>query len=385
MDDDQQNPDALPEEDQEPKPDPNEEMYKFRDLLKTGLSNIAPTGDNLSFAYTTLNLAEKEILNLFGLLRGYPNLRYVNLSNNKLTSLESITELPHLISLNVSKNELTDISIFSDESKLPHLQHLNMSGNKLTKLAPLGLKRLRKLFLNENEITTCRHLKGHDNLEFLELQKNKLKNLKGIMNMSNLRQLNVSENEIEDFRHLINLPKLQRLNLNTNNIDKIQAPLPFLPLIEHIDIGGNKLPDLKEIQKLEKISVLKSLNAVGNPATDEFGDASKKELIMLLPKLQRINEDDVTADDRREALEELQERKNQEDEKKRQEEEERLAAEEEERRVAEEARLAAEEEARAAQEEERRLLEEAERAKKEAQGAEAGQPKEEGGDADEGS
>ncbi len=96
---------------------------------------------------------------------------------------------------------------------------LNLSTNKVNlsikikALNQLDLPFLKRLNLNENEISTCEDFNGHDSLEFIDLSKNKLKTLKGLCNMPKLTDLYLVENEIQSILELENLPSLLKLNL----------------------------------------------------------------------------------------------------------------------------------------------------------------------------
>ena len=72
-------PAQVPEEEAVP-----EEPKNFLKLeqIQSGLSQISRTHDGASYAYTSLNLEEKELEELGDLLRQYSHLRFINLSKN---------------------------------------------------------------------------------------------------------------------------------------------------------------------------------------------------------------------------------------------------------------------------------------------------------------
>jgi hypothetical protein len=125
--------DKVEEEDEETVKN-REAILKFQDDIRSGLSQISKTANNASYAYVRLNLAEKELERLYPPLLQYTQLRYLDLSGNQLSDVTVVTELRYLLSLNVSKNQLTSLAAFSpvaDEEILPFLQFLNLSGNKI--------------------------------------------------------------------------------------------------------------------------------------------------------------------------------------------------------------------------------------------------------------
>lgn len=92
---------------------------------------------------------------------------HIDLSTNALTDVSIVADFPNLVTLNVSKNQISDLSAFTSEEKLAKLQVLNISGNKIKELTQVALPALRRLNLSENEITTVRDWKGHSNLYVL--------------------------------------------------------------------------------------------------------------------------------------------------------------------------------------------------------------------------
>ena len=53
------------------------------------------------------------------------------MNTNALTDISIVADFPHLVTLNVSKNQIPNLSAFKAEDKLTKLQFLNVSGNKL--------------------------------------------------------------------------------------------------------------------------------------------------------------------------------------------------------------------------------------------------------------
>ena len=139
----------------------------------------------------------------------------------------------------------------------------------------------------------------------LELKKNKLLNCAGLGNMPALTTLNISENEITTLKALVNLPSLTTLNANTNKLESLDD-LPDLPSLETLDIGANAIEKPNELPKLATFKRLQVFIMAGNPWADEKGDDLKKELLIACDELniKKVNEDEVTAEDKTEAAEE---------------------------------------------------------------------------------
>lgn len=216
--------------------------------------------------------------------------------------------MQYLLSLNLSKNQIQTLQIFNpeaDEEILPNLQYLNLSGNKITSLEHLKLNRLRKLILNENEISSCENFEGHPTLQILELKTNKLKEVTGIKNCPNLTELYLDENELRNFKQLVDLPKLKLLSLNKNQIKKIKCPLPYLPSLYTLSLGENAFTRFTDLLSIQKIKTVYELNVAGNSLDVE--DA-KIEILIFLPYMTKVNEEEITKQDRDDAQKQLNER-----------------------------------------------------------------------------
>ena len=312
------------DEDGNPKPDPNIKKMEVLGILKQGLSNVSKTADNTGFAFIKLDAAEKELTDVYDLLQNFPHLRYINLSSNQLTSIGSIIHVPHLLTLNLSKNQITSLQPFTLPHTLTFLQFLDVSENQIKELDPINAPKLRKLNLNSNVIETCANFQGHPNLELLEIRKNKLKKLEGIRDMPALKEFYADENEIEDFSDLDNLPQLKILDLRANKITKLTSPMPKLDRLYDLNLGENQIEQINDLLLIKEIESVMSLNVAGNTFGDAVGDI-KKETIMLLPYLLKINDEEVTQQEVNDAIEEKlqrEEEKRQADEEKRREEEE---------------------------------------------------------------
>ena len=348
------------EEEKEPKPDPMEDRLKTRELIKNSLSQISKTASGSGYAYVNLSLAEKELLSLYDLMPNYPHLRYLNVANNKIKDLSSIKSLNFLIFLNASGNLLTDLEFLNEKGSLNYLQLVILSNNRIKKLTPIQAPKLRKLNLNGNRLEDLSEFRGHHALEVLEIRKNRLKTLEGLRDLHNLTELYAAENYLTTFKELKNLPQLKKLHLRGNQIQSLGFELPELPHLYHLNVRENRISDLKSIVSLMKYPTMLSLTMHQNPAIDEVGDGAKREILMILIYLNRVNKEEIQREDREEARNELKERKRIEEEKRKEAEEEERQRLQKEAEEAEERRKE-EEEARNAE----RLKEEANEEKNE--------------------
>ena len=130
-------------------------------------------------------------------------------------------------------------------------------------------KNLKKLKVNENEISDITPLKNLTKLEYLEIQRNRIVDLKPLSNLTNLTFLKLYNNLIEDITPLSNLTNLTGLDLHYNvtvegdELHKIiskgitdVSALKNLKKLTFLDISANRIEDVSIIKDLDKIEHL---------------------------------------------------------------------------------------------------------------------------------
>jgi len=135
-------------------------------------------------------------------LEPFVHLRFVDLSNNGLRTINSLTRLKFLLTLKLDSNELSSF----DLPPFPYLQSLRLSDNRIRSINGLEQPRLEILNLNrmcvccvflnffllllENQIESCAGLEQSKlpNLITLEMRQNRLTTTKGI-SLPNLKNL----------------------------------------------------------------------------------------------------------------------------------------------------------------------------------------------------
>ncbi|EDP24657.1 leucine-rich repeat domain-containing protein [Parvimonas micra] len=200
--------------------------------------------------------------------------------NQKVTveEMESLTEL----SIFLKEDGSAD---FSESAKYSILgKPTSLKGTKDFKFAVTrgmksikGLeyaKNLKKLKLNENEISDISPLKNLTKLEYLEIQRNRIVDVNPLKNLTNLKFLKLYNNLIEDIALLSNLTNLTGLDLHYNvtvggdeshkiiskGITDISA-LKNLKKLEFLDISANRIEDISILKNFDKI---KDLDFSGN-------------------------------------------------------------------------------------------------------------------------
>lgn len=154
-------------------------------------------------------------------------------------------------------------------------------------------KNLKKLKLNENEISDISPLKELTKLEYLEIQRNRIVDIKPLEKLTNLTFLKLYNNLIEDITPLSNLTNLTGLDLHYNvtvegdeshkkiskGITDISA-LKNLKNLTFLDISANRIEDvsiIKDLNKIEHLDIsgnrVKNYEGLGEYLAKRLGNA----------------------------------------------------------------------------------------------------------------
>jgi len=210
------------------------------------------------------------------------HLRRLNLDNNVLSDITSITKLKTLRELRANNNLLG--SITPDISKLSKLRLLYLDNNQLISL-PDSIGRLKSLCvlrLNNNNIESLpAAICSLHQLQVLELRANLLSSLpENIKELENLSKLDVSNNKLTSLpNELVKCNRLTHLSAHNNLLESIPTKFGQLSRLLTLNLRENRLNNLPaDIGKLTSLSEL---------------DLSHNELVVLpedLGKLTKLTE-----------------------------------------------------------------------------------------------
>ena len=181
-------------------------------------------------------------------LSGLTNLRFLSLADNMISDISDLSSLTKLFYLNLSDNSVPDILPLSG---LIWLSDLRLSGNGLSDMWALlpvlsSLPHLESLALSNNAITDISALAGFTNLYLLGLEGNAIADISALYALTNLLWLNLEDNAITDISTLAGLTELIWLYLSNNAISDI-SPLVAntgLGRRDTVDVRGNPLSSI---------------------------------------------------------------------------------------------------------------------------------------------
>ncbi|KAG9397552.1 Leucine Rich repeats (2 copies) [Carpediemonas membranifera] len=312
--------------------EPEQELIKLtKEIIYTRLSAPERTHDNNSFAMTKLDAKGLELQEI-ELLSSYPLLREIDLSENAITDASPLNSVTTLQFLDISQNDsLTELKL-----SLPELRRLNASSCSIKTLDLSGCPKLEHVILNSNQIESLDSITGHPNLKIVEARGNQIQSVDGLA-LPSLVRLYLADNPLRYFSG-VRAPSLEILHLRGCEMGKNADPEPdeeepeeevlsgsededaeppsedlvvkegpkelpevpplicSLPALKYLNLRETKLAAPEELNVLvDNCPELLNLNVSGSDASDRIA------VLKILPRLVRIDKEDVTEEDIEEA------------------------------------------------------------------------------------
>ena len=169
----------------------------------------------------------------------------------------SLNQNKQIIGLNITDCEIKDLNrIISPLKELKSLTELNLSGNQISDISTLkDLKSLIELNLNRNEISDVSPLLDLKSLTELNLNRNEISDVSPLIDIKSLTELNLSENKISDISSLKRLFGLKNLSIGSNEVKNIDALLD-LKEIKTLCLSWNPIIDISPLKKLHNLEKL---------------------------------------------------------------------------------------------------------------------------------
>ena len=208
-------------------------------------------------------------------LAGLTNLTWLDLSHNQLTDVTALAALTQLTKLDVSRNQVTDAHPLAGLSELTTLK---LNDNRLTDVTALAaLTQLTKLDVSRNQLTNARPLAGLTQLTVLNLSYNKLRDVTPLADLTQLKELNLQSTLLRDVTPLIGLTQLTTLDVSFNPLRDV-TPFADLTQVTTLNLSNNRLTD---VTSLAGLTQLRWLNLSDNQLTDVTPLAGLTQLTIL--------------------------------------------------------------------------------------------------------
>ncbi|KAL9644907.1 hypothetical protein ABK040_005387 [Willaertia magna] len=193
------------------------------------------------------------------------SVKKINLSNTELTSFD-FNELFTYEFIYARNGELNafNIAVF-----FPALKVLDLSSNEIEDLSFLSLMpNLKHLFLTCNKVKSFESMPFMEQLESLVVGNNEISSWKGLRNLPRLRALSLPFNTIQNFYGIPYFPELEALDLSEN-------PISNSPLFKEISIAL-----FRQLRVLNKELLTQEMLEAGNEYVDLIAEAVRYGLII---------------------------------------------------------------------------------------------------------
>lgn len=174
------------------------------------------------------------------------DLRFINVFNNELESLDPLSDLSKIDTVYAASNEISDLSFVE---KLANLKFLDLTGNQIATLTFIqDSVNLKTLKLGHNNISDISSLESLDNLEVLELYQNEIEDedLLSLSGLINLKKLELMTCNITDISPLASLTELTYFRIMNNSVEDISILQNMLE-IEELNLKHNEISDISPL------------------------------------------------------------------------------------------------------------------------------------------
>jgi hypothetical protein len=150
------------------------------------------------------------------------------------------------VKLNLGKNKIKNIGIFTNEENFLNLKWLDISNNKYTELVGIKAPKLEFLDISYNRLEKINESwTGHPTLKVVASVDNKFKNLAPFKDIPKLEELYLASNIITTLSGWESLPSLKKLHLRKNKIEKFEDEMPPLENLQYLNLRGNKVTTME--------------------------------------------------------------------------------------------------------------------------------------------
>ncbi len=237
---------------------------RLPDALKALNLNLNPLISLANFeapdSLLILDLNSTEVFDSLFHFRWPAHLIILDLSYNKIESLEGLFFPDNLLKLNLSHNHITDLGnlVFPN-----NMEKLDLSYNRISSVQSISFPAACKLDLSFNQIEDISGAIFNEYTAKIDLSHNQITNLANVAWSRMLSTLILSYNQISTLDDFIPPICLRYLNLSVNRIARLNR-VRLYHLLQYLDLSYNHITELSNFifpSELERISF------EGNPIT----------------------------------------------------------------------------------------------------------------------
>ncbi len=223
--------------------------------------------------YQKLDLTGQGLTTL-EMLEGMTKLKYLNLSNNKITledtkSQEILGKMSDLNELNLSENYITNATAINNLKKLTKLSILGNNNNiDLSQIEDI-IANLAFLRISNETLKTIKNCDS-EKITCIRLNTSSLKEIPDLSSFTKLKILDLASNSnISNFNEVSKISNLENLKLTSNNLHNRMIDFSKLTKLTDLDLSSNTLwsEDLENLKALKNNTNL-TINLSNNSIID---------------------------------------------------------------------------------------------------------------------
>lgn len=221
----------------------------------TSLQNLEISSSTISDISSLSNLVNLKDLDLsnnkimdISALKNCTSLDTIDLSGNQITDISPIYGLTDVVKVNISNNSISNVS--TSITQLKYLTDLNLSRNRISDNSVFsGMSQLKTLYLNSNKIVDVKPLTGMDKLEEYTMEDNAISKVTTLGDVPVLKKLNLENNNLTEINFVSKYPWLDELNINYNDVSSLE-PLKDNTSLECLKMMYTKVTDVSVLKEL---------------------------------------------------------------------------------------------------------------------------------------
>ena len=199
-------------------------------------------------------------------VRNLKNLQRLEIPNSQIKNIEYLTRLPMLNTLNLSGNQVTDLTYLPYMYPLYQLDLSYQGPDYIRDITPLAYmsNSMQTLSLQGNKISDISALANFRALKYLSIRDNRITSIAALDNMTILSGLDMTINLITDLSPLANNTMLNIIKADHNLITSLES-LRYLPKLAQVSFKHNYITDISPVSEM---SFMKSMAFDYNSITD---------------------------------------------------------------------------------------------------------------------
>lgn len=234
-------------------------------------------------------------------LKGLVMMQNVDVSGIKtITTLEPLSELSELQTLNISGTNVGDLMPLRNSNKLKVLktgntriddltplkydillEELDIAHTDVNNLAVLEiLNKLEKLNISYTQVNTLEAVKNCPNMAYLALEGCKINTLQPLAELSNIVSLNISNTSIRDLSPISHLTGLQSLKISQTSVNNLDV-LKNMEGLKELFCSNTNVNDLTPLKNHRRLSKIYCDNTrIDGKQASEFSKANPFTLVI---------------------------------------------------------------------------------------------------------